>query len=338
MYKTYDVSNLTVIETFASWTSTNKSDNTSSQNTYTINLKAGDVLKFDWSVSSESGYDWLIVTLDGTEIVKESGNLSGSYVKTFDTAGTYTLVVEYTKDDSQSSGNDECTISNITLNEADITEVETVYNVTTIGSSAFYECDGLTSITIPNSVTSIGEHAFSGCRELTTIIVSDGNTVYDSREGCNAIIETASNTLIAGCQNTVIPSNVTSIGDNAFFSCYNLTSIEIPNSVTSIGDYVFSGCYNLTSITTPNSVTSIGYAAFAYCYGLTSITIPNSVTSIGEGAFFNCYNLTSIEIPNSVTSIGDNAFLSCYNLTSIEIPNSVTSIGKTALTMEPQTQ
>ena len=232
-----------------------------------------------------------------------------------------------------------------------------------IAGSTFSGCSGLTSIIIPNSVTSIGAGVFSSCSGLETIVVNSGNTVYDSREGCNAIIETASNTLIAGCKNTIIPNNVTSIGNSAFVSCSGLTSVTIPNSVTSIGEGAFYYCSGLTSVTIPNSVNSIGENAFRMCDGLkkaefasieslcgisfadhnanplsyahhlyidgsevTDLVIPNSVTSISSYAFDGCSGLTSITIPNSVTSIGTQAFYACSGLISVTIPNSVTSI------------
>ena len=201
------------------------------------------------------------------------------------------------------------------------------YSVTCIDEFAFAYCKSLKSVTIPESVTSISSYVFSGCTGLESIIVESGNTIYDSRDNCNAIIATSTNTLITGCKNTTIPNSVTSIGKWAFFGCSGLKSITIPNSVTSIGDDAFFNCTGLTSVTIPNSVTSIGNSAFRGCCGLTNVTIPNSVTSIGDYAFDYCSSLTSITIPNSVTSIGRSAFSGCNGLTSITIPNSVTSIG-----------
>ena len=224
-------------------------------------------------------------------------------------------------------------------------------SVTSVGDFAF---DGLnlTSMTINKSDCSlmhrwfgdatsieniiIGANVSSVCGEinsvlgLESILVDANNTKYDSRNDCNAVIETATNTLVAGCKNSVIPDNVVAIGKSAFWKCSGLTTITIPNSVTSIGQSAFSDCSGLTSVTIPNSVTSIGGGAFARCSGLTAITIPNNVTSIGSSMFSSCSGLTSINIPNSVTSIGDYAFYNCSGLTSITIPNNVTSIGSYA--------
>ena len=202
----------------------------------------------------------------------------------------------------------------------EVTYMNRTRKVTSIRGYAFYCCDGLTSITIPNSVTSIGGTAFSGCDGLTSItipnsVTSIGEYAFSSCYGLTSV---------------TIGNSVTSIGEYAFSSCSRLTSVTIPNSVTSIGEYAFSSCYGLTSVTIPNSVTSIGYDAFRNCSGLTSITIPNSVTSIGWRVFYGCSRLTSVTIPNSVTSIGFSAFSDCSGLTSITIPNSVTSIGSYA--------
>lgn len=212
-----------------------------------------------------------------------------------------------------------------------LTEITFPESITTIGVYAFPDCVGLTSVNIPNSVTSIGTAAFSHCSNLTSIVVESGNPKYDSRDNSNAIIETASNTLIAGCQNTDIPESVTSIGDYAFCGCSNLSSITIGNSITSIGELAFAYCHGLTSVNIPpNSVTSIARGTFYDCVALTSIIIPEAVTSIGDFAFSSCLSLTSITIPNSVITIGDFAFSSCSSLTSITIPASVTTIGASA--------
>ena len=117
-----------------------------------------------------------------------------------------------------------------------------------INSYAFYNCSSLTSVVIPKYVKSIGQYAYSGCTNLTSISVDSDNSIFDSRNNCNAIIETASNTLITGCKTTVIPNTVTSIGENAFENCSDLRSITIPKSVTSIRDYAFRGCNNLTTV------------------------------------------------------------------------------------------
>ena len=168
---------------------------------------------------------------------------------------------------------------------------------TRIGERAFYYCDGLTSITIPDSVASIGDYTFYGCTGLTSI---------------------------------TIPDSVTSIGRYAFNGCTGLTSVTIGDSVTSIGDYAFRNCSGLTSITIPASVTSIEWYAFYGCTGLTSATIGEGVTSIGSYAFERCTSLTSITIPDSVTSIGSSAFSGCSSLENITIPFVGGSAGKTS--------
>ena len=203
------------------------------------------------------------------------------------------------------------------------------HSVESIGKYAFYGCSELQSVVMGNSVESIGTAAFGGCG-LTSIVVATNNPVYDSREDCNAIVETATNTLIAGCKETFIPNSVTSIGAAAFYDCSNLTSLEIPNSVTSIGRSAFENCSDLTSLEIPNSVTSIGDYAFYGCSGLSRLVLPNSITSIGKAVVYGCSNLTNLVIPNSVTSIGDYAVNRCSSLKNIFIPHSVESIGNYA--------
>ena len=157
---------------------------------------------------------------------------------------------------------------------------------------------------------------------------------YNSTIIRTAVIESGITTigenLFENCRNLTsvsIPSTVTGIGYSAFYGCASLTAITIPDSVTSIGNGAFNGCAGLTTITIPDGVTSIGNYAFSGCAGLTTITIPDNVTSIGNGAFKGCVGLTAITIPEGVTSIGDHAFYGCTGLTAMTIPDSVTSIG-----------
>ena len=208
-----------------------------------------------------------------------------------------------------------------------LTELILPNSITSIEDYAFGNCTGLTKITLPNSVTSIGGGAFWGCSGLEKITVESGNSRYDSRDNCNSIIETKTNTLIAGCKNSIIPNSVTSIGRCAFGGCSGLTELTLPSSVTSIGQSAFYGCIGLTELTLPNSVTSIGGGAFGGCSGLTELTLPSSVTSIGDGAFLGCSGLTELTLPNSITSIGQSAFYGCSGLTELTLPNSVWSIG-----------
>lgn len=193
-------------------------------------------------------------------------------------------------------------------------------NVTTIGSSVFYHCTGLTSLTIPDSVTTIETDAFSNCTGLTSVTIPSS-------------ITTMGNSVFAYCSNltnVTISNGVTAIGDCAFAYCTNLTNVNIPNSVTTIRGGAFSYCRNLTSINIPSSVTSIGPGVFQGCTSLTSVTIPQGVTDIGMNAFYECTNLTSVTIPSSVTKIDNFTFGGCTGLTTLTIPSGVTTINYSA--------
>ena len=177
-----------------------------------------------------------------------------------------------------------------------LTSITIPSSVISIGFGAFSGCTGLTSITIPSSVTSIESGVFDGCTGLTSIIVDIHNKYYDSRNSCNAIIETATNELIQGCKYTFIPSSVTSIGDCAFFRYEGLTSITIPSSVISIGYRTFELCTSLPSITIPSSVTSIKSRAFNNCSRLSEVIV-NAVVPPTLGAdVFEYYGNANLQI------------------------------------------
>ncbi|MBO5705645.1 MAG: leucine-rich repeat domain-containing protein, partial [Bacteroidaceae bacterium] len=187
-----------------------------------------------------------------------------------------------------------------------------------IGSSAFFGCSGLTSVTIPNSVTSIGAFAFSYCDGLTSVHISDiaawGN--IDFYNASSNPLYYAHHLYLNGeeVKDLVIPNSVTSIGDYAFYNCSVLTSVTIPNSVTSIGGGAFYNCFGLTSVTIPNSVTSIGQSAFSGCSGLTSVTIGSGVESIGTKAFANCPDLLDVYcyaeyVPYTYSDAFDGSYL-----------------------------
>ena len=218
--------------------------------------------------------------------------------------------------------------------------------VKVIGDCAFSACSSLSKIKIPNSVTNIGDWAFWGCK-LTSINIPSSVVNMNGNPFCGwngdlhneskafvyehqVLFNKDKTTLIAYRSkdtNYIIPDSVTNIGNDAFYNCEPLTSINIPDGVTNIGDEAFWWCGSLTSINIPDGVTNIGSYAFDGCNSLASINIPNNMTNIEVGAFLGCESLTSIIIPNSVTNIGDNAFRRCKSLTNINIPDSVTNIG-----------
>lgn len=196
-----------------------------------------------------------------------------------------------------------------------LTSVMIPDSVTSIEWYAFDDCDGIKSMAIPASVSSIEKDAFHGCSNLSSFSVDENNLWYSSANGL--LLSKDGNTLMFGVNgDVVIPNGVTSIGDHAFSGCRGLTSVTIPDSVTSIGDYAFSGCSSLKSIKIPTSVTSVGDGAFCVS-GLKSVTIPNSVANIEDRTFSDCWELVAAKIPNSVTNIGERAFAGCGKLTLV---------------------
>ena len=209
---------------------------------------------------------------------------------------------------------DRCKIENITIPEC----------IVSIGANAFLGCENLTSITIPKNVTSIGGGVFGNCSNLENIYVDAENTAYYVKNNC--LIEKESKTLIAGCNDSIIPEDgsVTVIGSGAL-SGRKMARVTIPNSITTIGSGAFFGRPNLESVSIPDSVTIIKSQAFGNNLKLTHITIPASVTTIEWQAFWYCDNLASItilskdvEIHDYSTTIPENTIIYGYSGSTAE--------------------
>lgn len=256
-----------------------------------------------------------------TSIVVEEGN------KNYDSRDNCNALIR-TKDNTLMVGSNNSIIPNTIVNIAD---------------GAFTDCKGLISVTIPKSTIKIGNYAFYNCGGLNSITVEEGNPTYDSRENCNALIETATNKLIRGSNNTTIPSSVTAIGDYAFNGNSGLTFLTIPSSVTTIGQDAFQYCAgpNLLSIKVEegnavydsrnNCNALIETASDSLIIGCKNAFIPIDIKRIAPYAFYECTGLTSIRIPNGVKTIEANTFRNCSDLTSVVIGNGVEMIEYFAL-------
>lgn len=195
--------------------------------------------------------------------------------------------------------------------ESGLRELSIPSSVIQVGDRGFSHCD-IKSLVIPKTLTQIGSAAFVGNYNLSSILVEDGNESYDSRDNCNAIIETTNNKLILGCSTTIIPPSVVTIGVSAYEGCSYMKDVSIPNTVKSIEDSAFKWCSEISNIIIPNSISIISSNCFESCLNLASIDLPNSITKIEPYSFSGCRSLNIIKIPKSVSSIADGAFYGAF--------------------------
>lgn len=218
------------------------------------------------------------------------------------------------------------------------------YDVQGVMHGAF-DYSGITSLTIPSTLYIY--YPITGCYALESIVVDGNDGYYDSRDNCNAIIETSTNRLVLGCRNTVIPSTVEVIGYAAFAGCY-FSSFTIPANVTRIEDEAFKECYALTDlyIEDGDKPLAVGYGGTSgydqkisifYDSPLTTVYLGRDIEMIDpyllnniSGVFAEKQTLSSVTIGERVTEIQDNTFNSCRGLNSIDIPGSVVRIGHSA--------
>lgn len=199
--------------------------------------------------------------------------------------------------------------------------------------NAICNCPMLKSITIPSSLTTTSSNGspITVCPGLESIVVDSNNSYFDSRNNCNAIINSSTNVLVTGCKTTIIPSSVVEIGKRAFYGCSGMTSITIPNSVTKINDSAFLECSGLTSIDIPDSVTIIGSNTFEKCSSLSNVSIGTGITSIGGVCFNRCSNLSSVTLTRSTPpTLGTGAFLNTNNTFKIYVPSGSVNAYKSA--------
>ena len=329
--------------TFDDWTSTNTAAGSVSSKTYTFTVQGEATLSFDWWVSSEAGYDKLIATLDGTAILEKSGDTSGTFTTTVG-SGSHTLVVKYSKDNSDSRGQDKAKVSNIKV-------VGGASASLSIGHEAFRGCNNLSSITLGEGIKSIGDYAFSGCSKLTEVTIPNKTTSLG--EYCFS-----GNSLLA---NIDLGNGLKTIGQYCFSGC-SMPEISIPASVTSIGNYTFNNC-SLADVviedrtseltlgsngSSPlfascpldsvyiggkikyNTSSSSGYSPFYRNTSLRTIVITDEEEEIYDNEFYGCTSLKNVTMGDGVKKIGNWAFSGCSNLDYFNFGSGMQSIGDEA--------
>ena len=271
------------------WESDNyaQSGSTSSY-TYTFDVNEGESLSFDWLVSSESGCDWLTITLDGIEIIRVSGEDSGNYSALFSASGSHTLDVYYSKDGSVDSGLDQGKVMNICTGIG--------LKSLSIGQRAFEGCFALETVNIQRNKFSMDAHSFSDCSQIANVLLN-----------CHAVGSWFSG--LSSLKEVILGNNIEEISSSAFFGCSSLKTISIPEGVTEIKNSTFDDCYELSTVTLPSTLTKIGERAFNTCRSLTSITLPASITEIGSNAFSECDLLNSVySMPATPPTINSSVF------------------------------
>lgn len=321
-------------QTFEDWTSTNHSHSSSSSHTWTLDLKAGDILSFDWRVSSESSCDWLTITINDSQVVRQAGEQRGTYTYNVTTTGTVTIRATYSKDGSVHNGSDTGWVTNLvalraTINDDGITyhcmidgtarlssgtsfegdleipesiSVDGVdYTVTSVAASAFQNNANLFSVTIPATVTTVGNSAFAGCSSLTDVICEDGTD--NLQFGSSVFSNTPFQSLYMGRPfTTTTTANSTSA---PFYQKTSLAMLEFGEGATSIPSYAFYGCTGLTDVNIVEDCTQVGTYAFAQCTNLQGVDIQAKAATFGASVFDGDTRISTVNTGNIVNWLGN---------------------------------
>ncbi len=223
-------------------------------------------------------------------------------------------------------------------NCTNLTVINLANSITTIKYRAFQGCTGLTSIELPSNITTMGDNVFNGCTGIKEIEIPAALTTAECAFAGSSVEtvtfeegrETTPYKLLrenTALKTVILPSTLTSTGNDLFYGCTSLEEVVIPENVTSLGGWNFKGCTTLKSVSLPDGLLTIGEQAFANCTNLTTVNIPSTVETINNYAFWNCYTLTELNLPNSVTTINYRAFEGCTGLSSIILPSKITTMG-----------
>lgn len=311
--------------TYEDWTSTNHEDNSSSSQTWTIENEESAFLFFDWAVSSESGYDYLRVTLDGIQIVEASGEMSGTSAS-YICGGQeqHLLIATYSKDGGTASGSDQAIVSNMHFGPRTHLDI-TVNEPGSMGDSILSKVENFVDVhsiklsgTLNDADINTIQNRLSQLREIDMTDVNM-KSLPDEFFYQRSLLEIVK-----------LPAQLTTIGAHAFYQCYGIKSMDFPETLKTINRYAFQDCDNLQEVILPEELTYLGEGAFYSCNNNKYVKLPSSLNTINSYTFYDNINLIKVDFSEELTHINSCAFYNCKVLNNLKLPNKLYYIGEAA--------